>query len=150
MILKKGWIIFIVALVIFNKGFSQHCSVNFFVKSYTGGGFKMGGNQDDRLTILADSSMVVCSARFVARISPTGNVLWSKYFSNYGGNVSNALVDYDGTIVCGMGSVLVKLDTSGNIIYQKKMHFNLEGGYDITYSESFRDISILDNGDKII
>jgi gliding motility-associated-like protein len=150
MFLKKGWIIFIVALLIFNKGFSQDCSVNFFVKSYTGDGFKLGGNQGDRLTILPDSSMVVCSARFVARISPTGNVLWSKYFSNYGGNVSNALVDYDGTIVCVMGSVLVKLDTSGNIIYQKKMHFNLEGGYDITYSELFRDISILDNGDKII
>lgn len=45
MFLKRGWIIFIVTLLIFNKGFSQDCSVNFFFKSYTGGGFNTGGSQ---------------------------------------------------------------------------------------------------------
>ncbi|MDN3656745.1 gliding motility-associated C-terminal domain-containing protein [Ferruginibacter paludis] len=147
---KKRFVIFIVTLLIFTKGFSQDCSVDFFFRSYTGDGFKTGGWQGDRLTILPDSSMLICNSRFIARISQKGDVLWSKLFSGYGGNTSNAIADYDGTIVCVMGSDIIKIDTSGNTLFQKKIYFDNDGGYDVTYSESFRDIAILDDGDKVI
>ncbi|MEO6549665.1 MAG: gliding motility-associated C-terminal domain-containing protein [Ferruginibacter sp.] len=150
MLLKNNWIIFIVSLLIFSKGYSQDCSTDFFSNGYIGNGFAMGGSQGDRLTILPDSSMVMCNSHFLARISQKGNVLWSKLFSGYGGNTSNAVVDYDGSIVCVMGLNIIKIDTSGNILYQKKMDFNMNGGYDLTNSELFRDIAILPNGDKVI
>lgn len=92
----------------------------------------------------------MCNSHFLARISQRGDVLWSKFFSGYGGNTSNAVTDYDGSIVCVMGSNIIKMDTSGNIVYQKKVYFNMEGGYDVSNSEIFRDIAILDNGDKVM
>ena len=142
--------IFIVTQVILSNGFSQDCSVNFFSKSYTGDGFKLGGSQGDRLTILPDSSMIMCNSRFIARIYKNAEVAWSKSFNSSGGNTSNAIADYDGGIVCAIGNSIIKFDTSGNIIYQKKMHFDMDNGYDITNSESFRDIAMLENGDKVV
>jgi len=150
MLLKKGFTFFILAILIFSNGFSQDCSVDFFLKSYTGDGFKTGGSQGDRLTFLPDSSMIICSPHFISRISKKATVLWTKSLVNSGVNASNAVVDYDGNIVCVMGSNIVKYDTSGNLMYQKNMTFNLDNGYDVTNSQSFRDIGILSNGDKIV
>jgi len=150
MFLKRGWIIFIVTQLFFTKGFSQDCSVNFFAKSYTGWGFNTGGSQGDKLTILPDSSMIMCNSQLIARIYKNTEVAWSKSLYSFGGNTSNAIADYDGGIVCVMGNNIIKFDTSGNIIYQKKMNFNIDNGHDVTYSESFKDIAMLENGDKLV
>ncbi len=150
MFLKRGWIIFIVTQLFFTKGFSQDCSVNFFAKSYTGWGFNTGGSQGDKLTILPDSSMIICNSLLIARIYKNTEVAWSKSLYSFGGNTSNAIADYDGGIVCVMGNNIIKFDTLGNIIYQKKTNFNIDNGHDVTYSESFRDIAMLENGDKMV
>ncbi len=150
--LKKRWPILLVSLLIFTKGFSQDCSVEYFSKSYTGVSlFGMSGSQGDRLTILPDSSMVMCNSRFLARVSQNGNVLWSKFIFGSGNTgTANALVDYDSSIVCVMGSTIIKFDTLGNVLYQKTIHLGIGTNNDTTNTESFRDIAILDNGDKVL
>ena len=150
MFLKKEWVIFIIMLIISGNVFSQNCSVNLFFKSYTGDGFAIGGSHDDRLTILPDSSMIMCNSLFIARIYQNTDVAWSKSYLGYTGKSSNALADYDGGIVCALGNNICKFDTSGNVVYQKKIAFALDNGNDVTNLLSFRDIAILEDGDKVV